>query len=224
MKIAILVFDELTALDAVGPFEVLHFLPEAQIRWVAKRKGPIQCDGGLTVVADATLDEVRSADLLLVPGGFGARKAQHDGELHDWLRAVDATTQITATVCTGSILLASAGLLRGRRANTHWAFHDLLAKHGALPTLERVVRDGKYVSAAGVSAGIDLALTLARELLGDERAAGIQLGIEYDPQPPLDAGHPDRVPVELRERVYRAMHRRDAELEAQNASRNCRYG
>jgi transcriptional regulator GlxA family with amidase domain len=212
MRIAILVFEEITSLDAIGPFEVLHRLPDAQVQWVAKRKGPVRGEGGIALLADHTLDEVREADLLLVPGGFGARKGQHDRELHDWLRAIDATTQLTATVCTGSILLASAGLLRGRKATTHWAFFDSLAQHGALPTRERVVRDGKYASAAGVSAGIDLALTLAQELAGPERAAAIQLGIEYDPQPPMDAGHPDRVPAPVRERLYARMHRRDAEI------------
>jgi putative intracellular protease/amidase len=219
MKIAILVFDELTALDAVGPFEVLHLLPEAEVRWVAKRKGPQRCDGGLFLCADSTLDEVRSADLLLVPGGFGARALQHDHELLDWLRAVDATTQTTATVCTGSILLGAAGLLRGKRATTHWAFYEQLAQHGATPVAERVVRDGKYASAAGVSAGIDLALTLALELAGEERASGIQLAIEYDPAPPLHAGNPARAAKAVRDRIYAASHERDAEI-AQNASRN----
>ncbi|HEX5657721.1 MAG TPA: DJ-1/PfpI family protein [Polyangiales bacterium] len=221
MKIAILVFDELTALDAVGPYEVLHSLPEAKVHWVGKRKGAHRCDGGLSLVADYTLDEVREADLLLVPGGFGARKLQHDRELVDWLRAIDQTTQTTATVCTGSILFAATGLLQGRRATTHWAFFDQLANHGVTPVTERVVRDGKYASAAGVSAGIDLALTLAVELAGLDRASGIQLGIEYDPQPPLQAGNASRVPVPLRNRLYAASHARDAEI-AQNASRNCR--
>lgn len=212
MKIAILVFDEITLLDAIGPYEVLHFLPGAGVHWVGKRKGPVRCDGGARLLVEHTLDEVCDAELLLVPGGFGARRSQNDRELHDWLRAIDATTRVTATVCTGSILLASAGLLRGRRATTHWAFPDQLERHGALFTAERVVRDGKYASAAGVSAGIDLALTLAVELAGTERAASIQLGIEYDPKPPLDAGHPDRVPAALRDAVLAQMRRRDGEL------------
>ncbi|MET0284365.1 MAG: DJ-1/PfpI family protein [Polyangiales bacterium] len=212
MKIAILVFDELTALDAVGPYEVLHFLPGAEVHWVAKRRGAHRCDGGLSVVADHTLEQVQSADLLLIPGGFGARAAQRDHELLDWIRKVDATSTTTATVCTGSILLGAAGLLRGRRATTHWAFYDQLAAHGAKPVAERVVRAGKYATAAGVSAGIDLALTLALELAGPERAAGIQLGIEYDPAPPLDAGNAARAPRALYDRLYAAMHTRDAEV------------
>lgn len=212
MKIAILVFDELTALDAVGPYEVLHFLPDAKVHWVAKRKGAHRCDGGLSLVADYTLDEVREADLLLVPGGFGARALQRDQQVLDWLRAVDETTQTTATVCTGSILLGAAGLLRGRRATTHWAFYDQLAQHGVTPVAERVVRDGKYASAAGVSAGIDLALTLALELAGEERASGIQLAIEYDPAPPLHAGNAAKASKPLRDRIHAASHRRDAEI------------
>jgi transcriptional regulator GlxA family with amidase domain len=212
MKIAILVFDELTALDAVGPYEVLHFLPDAKVHWVGKRKGAHRCDGGLSLVADYTLDEVREADLLLVPGGFGARASQRDREILDWLRAVDRTTKITAAVCTGSILLGAAGLLRGRRATTHWAFYDQLAQHGVTPVAERVVRDGKYACAAGVSAGIDLALTLALELAGEARASGIQLAIEYDPMPPLQAGNASKAPPALRERIYAASHQRDAEI------------
>lgn len=215
MKIAVLLFDEITALDAIGPYEVLHMLPQAEVRWVAKREGPVRADGGLSLVADYALNELTNADLLLVPGGFGARRAQTDEETLDWLRAIDATTKLTASVCTGSILLGAAGLLRERRATTHWAFYDQLASHGVHPVAERVVRDGKYATAAGVSAGIDLALTLAIEFMGPEIASGIQLGIEYDPAPPLQFGNASRVPASLRERVYARSHARDAEIAAQ---------
>jgi putative intracellular protease/amidase len=205
MKIAILLFDEITLLDAIGPYEVLHMLPDAQVHWVAKQKGTFRADGGLRVCADYALGDVTSADLLLVPGGRGARLSRDDRELLEWLRAIDRTTQITATVCTGSLLLAATGLLRERRATTHWAFLEQLAQHGATPVSERVVRDGKYATAAGVSAGIDLALTLAIELAGVERASAIQLGIEYDPEPPLQAGNAARAPQQLRDRVRAAI-------------------
>ncbi|HEY6881816.1 MAG TPA: DJ-1/PfpI family protein [Polyangiales bacterium] len=214
MKIAILLFDEITVLDAIGPYEVLHRLPHAEVHWVAKQKGPVRAEGGLRLMADHTLQEVTQADLLLVPGGFGARRAQGDPEILAWLRAIDATTQLTTSVCTGSILLGAAGLLRGHRATTHWAFYEQLASHGARPVAERVVRDGKYATAAGVSAGIDLALTLAIELRGEDVASGIQLGIEYDPAPPLQSGTPATAPAPVRERVYARCHARDAEIAA----------
>lgn len=212
MDIACLVFDHITALDLVGPCEVLAQLPGAKLRFVAKERGVVRADGGLGLTADHALDELRACDLLLVPGGFGARKLQHDEQVLAWLRAIDATTRITATVCTGSILLAASGLLRGRRATTHWAFMDDLAKYGAEPVSERVVRDGKYACAAGVSAGIDLALSLALELHGRTLAEAVQLAIEYDPQPPLHAGNAATVDPALRARVYERSHARDAEI------------
>lgn len=218
MKIAILLFEEITALDAIGPYEVLSRLPGAKLSWVGKQRGLVRSDAGLGLNVDHTLSEVSKLDMLLVPGGFGARTSQADRELLTWLRDIDATTTITASVCTGSILLGAAGLLRGRRATTHWAFYDELAAHGAQPVSERVVRDGKYASAAGVSAGIDLGLALAIELAGEEVASAIQLSIEYDPAPPLNAGNPANVSSSLRERMYKRAHLRDAEI--QNASRN----
>lgn len=212
MKIAILLFEEITALDAIGPYEVLTRLPGASVAWVGKRKGTVRSDGGLGLSVDHTLDEISAVDMLLVPGGFGARKSQTDPEILAWLRAIDAGTRITACVCTGSLLLGAAGLLRGRRATTHWAFYDQLVAHGATPVSERVVRDGKYATAAGVSAGIDLGLSLALELAGEEVASAIQLSIEYDPAPPLHAGNPARVAPALRDRMYKRAHARDAEL------------
>jgi transcriptional regulator GlxA family with amidase domain len=148
-------------------------------------------------VADASIDEVTSCDLLVIPGGFGERPLEHDVRVLDWIRAMDRTTRITASVCTGSLLLAAAGLLMGRRANTHWASRQRLAAYGALPVADRVVRDGKYATAAGVSAGIDLALALAMELYGRDVAEAIQLGIEYDPEPPLQAGSLSRARPEI---------------------------
>ncbi len=200
MNVVVFLFDGITALDAVGPYEVLSRLPGARLTVAAPRRGEVRTDNRLLgLVADAGLDEIASCDLLLVPGGFGTRALERDARVLAWLRAVDATTRVTAAVCTGALLLGAAGLLAGRRANTHWAQRERLRDFGALPVAERVVRDGKYATAAGVSAGIDLALALAVELAGPEVASAIQLGIEYDPAPPLDAGNPERAPAALRE-------------------------
>ena len=189
MKIAILLFDRFTALDAVGPYEILARMPGAEVVFTAARRGPVRSDlGSLALTADATLDEVTAADLLLVPGGPGSLDQCEQPEVLDWLRAVDATTTWTTSVCTGSVLLAAAGLLTGRRATTHWLLPQALAGFGAQPVDERVVFDGKYATAAGVSAGLDLALHLAGRIHDAETAQGIQLLIEYDPQPPYTAG------------------------------------
>lgn len=202
MRIAILLFDRFTVLDAVGPYQVLAGLPDAEVTFVAERTGPIPDDRGtLALVATATLAEVPSADIVVVPGGPGQSDQMADGPVHEWLRAVDATSTWTTSVCTGGLILAAAGLLEGRRATTHWLYLDHLAAFGAIPTSERVVRDGKYATAAGVSSGIDMALTLAGVLAGDEIAQSIQLMIEYDPQPPYDAGSPDKAPAEIVERL-----------------------
>jgi putative intracellular protease/amidase len=216
MKIAILLFDRITALDAVGPYEVLARLPGAQVTFVAPERGEVRTDNrALGLIADASLEEMRACDLLLVPGGFGTRLLERDDRLLSWLRAVDQTTRITASVCTGSLLLAAAGLLAGRRANSHWAQRDRLVEHGAIPVADRIVRDGKYATAAGVSAGIDLALTLAIELSGLEVAAAIQLAIEYDPAPPMDCGDATRAPAAIRAAIVARVRARDAELAAQ---------
>jgi putative intracellular protease/amidase len=200
MKIVFLMYDGLTALDVVGPYEVLARLPGAEVVFAAPGSSDVVTgDARLRLGVDAALDQVSAADLLLVPGGLATRRLMRDQRVLDWVRALDRTTAITASVCTGSLVLAAAGLLAGRRATCHWARLPLLGQLGAVPVAERVVRDGKYATAAGVSAGIDLALTLALELAGREVAQAIQLGIEYDPAPPLDAGHPDRVPAPVRE-------------------------
>ena len=211
MKIVFLVFDGLTALDAVGPYEVLSRLPGAQAVFAAPRRGTIRTgDGALGLTADVALGEVAACDLLVVPGGFGVRALQADAAVLGHLRALDATTRVTASVCTGALVLASAGLLAGRRATTHWAYRDQLAALGAVPVAERVVRDGKYATSAGVSAGIDLALSLAMELSSPGAAAAIQLGIEYDPAPPLDAGNAERAPAPVREAVLARLRAREA--------------
>ncbi|MFD9691419.1 DJ-1/PfpI family protein [Kitasatospora sp. NPDC059088] len=189
MRIAFLLYDDFTALDAVGPYEVLSRIPGAEVVFTAAKPGPVRSDMTLALTADATLDEVDSADVLLVPGGPGTEAQLTDPAVLDWVRRVDATTTWTTSVCSGSLILAAAGLLEGRRATSHWGVLDGLTRFGAEPTgTERIVVDGKYATAAGVSAGIDLALRLAGLIAGDGTAQAIQLLIEYDPQPPYAAG------------------------------------
>ena len=215
MNIVKLVFERITALDVIGPYEVLARLPGAQVKMVGPERGVVRSDNGAVgLAADLAIGEVSSADILLVPGGFGTRLLEKDERVKAWIRDVDATTRVTASVCTGALLLAAAGVLRGRRANTHWALRERLRELGAVPEASRVVRDGKYASAAGVSAGIDLALALAAELASPEVAQAIQLGIEYDPAPPFDAGSPERAPAAIREAVLGRIRARDAELGA----------
>ncbi|HLT17227.1 MAG TPA: DJ-1/PfpI family protein [Acidimicrobiales bacterium] len=198
MHVAIVLFDRLTALDAVGPYEVLGQVPGTTVTFVATEPGPKRTDTGfLSLVADAALDEVPDPDVVLVPGGPGQAQAEQDGALLEWLRAADATSSWTTSVCTGSLVLGAAGLLRGKRATTYWLALDELRRHGAEPISERVVVDGKVMTAAGVSSGIDMALALVARVHGDEVAQLVQLGIEYDPQPPFDAGSPDKAPAHL---------------------------
>lgn len=199
MQIAIALFDRFTALDAVGPYEVLGRVPGAEVVFVADRPGPVRTDlGSLGLVVDASFDDVARPDVVVVPGGPGTR-AHLDGSsaLSDWVRSTRATARWTTSVCTGALVLAGAGLLAGRTATTHWATADLLESLGARYVAERVVVDDDLVTAAGVSAGIDMALTLAAALAGDDVARAIQLGIEYDPHPPFDAGTPDKAGPEL---------------------------
>jgi putative intracellular protease/amidase len=198
MNIAILLYDRLTALDAIGPYEVLSRLPGAQVTFTAQEAGPVRTDNGmLTILAEKAIDDVQMPDILLVPGGPGEVATRAGGPVLDWVRTVHETTSWTTSVCTGSLVLAAAGLLNGKRATSHWLALEQLARLGARPVSERVVFDGKIVTAAGVSAGIDMALSLAARIGGDHLAQAIQLGIEYDPQPPFDAGSPAKAPAEL---------------------------
>lgn len=202
MRIALLIFDGLTALDAVGPYEVLSRLPGAEVSFVAGRPGPQRTDtGALALHADRGFAELTDPEVVLVPGGPGNRELLGDEEVLEWLRGADRASTWTTSVCTGSLVLGAAGLLEGRRATCHWLYRDALAAYGAEPTAERVVEDGKLITAAGVSAGIDMALTLAARIGGAEVAQAIQLGIEYDPRPPFDAGSPERAPEQLVERL-----------------------
>ncbi|MER6347086.1 DJ-1/PfpI family protein [Streptomyces sp. NPDC001595] len=198
MQIAVVLYDRFTALDAVGPYEILGRIPDAETVFVAERTGPVRTDqGSLALTADKTFAEVPAPDIVVVPGGPGQDAQMENPALLDWLRAADTTSTWTTSVCTGSLLLAAAGLLDGRRAASHWLALDLLARFGARSTGERVVLDGKYVTAAGVSAGIDMGLILLGRIAGDDHARAVQLLTEYDPQPPYDAGSPHKAPAHL---------------------------
>ncbi|MFC8506487.1 DJ-1/PfpI family protein [Streptomyces sp. NPDC057411] len=198
MQIAVVLYDRFTSLDAVGPYELLARLPGAETVFVAKEAGPVRNDqDSLALVADRTLAEVPRPDIVLVPGGPGSQAAMEDPELLAWLRTADATSTWTTSVCTGSLVLAAAGLLEGRRATSHWLALEELRPFRAEPTGERVVFDGKYVTAAGVSSGIDMALHLLGRIAGDAAAQTVQLLTEYDPQPPYDAGSPDKAPASI---------------------------
>ena len=197
MEIAIPLYDRFTALDAVGPYEVLWRIPGARVRWVGAEARPYATDRGLQLVAEATFADVAAPDVLVVPGGTGTLDALADERLVDWIRTADATSTWTTSVCTGALLLGAAGLLDGRRATTHWAYLDRLEAYGATPASDRVVREGKIITSAGVSSGIDMALTLAAEIAGADVAQAIQLRIEYDPEPPFDTGSTAKAPEHI---------------------------
>ncbi|MGH8985766.1 MAG: DJ-1/PfpI family protein [Acidimicrobiia bacterium] len=206
MQIAVLLFDELNALDAVGPYEVLRALPGAGVCFVAADPGPKTTESGaLALVAGHALHAVPRPDIVVVPGGRGELDARADERVIEWLRSAHDAAQWTTSVCTGALLLGAAGLLAGKRATTHWTALEALRELGAdVVANERVVFDGKIVTAAGVSAGIDMALTLATEIAGPEVAQAIQLDLEYDPQPPHDTGSTAKAPPALAERILAA--------------------
>jgi len=197
MDIAIVAYEHMAALDAIGPFEVLAHLPDSTVTWVGLEVGVKRTEegnGGAGISADVVLEDVPHPDVIVVPGGHGEQALRTNERFLTWLRCAHETSTWTTSVCTGSLLLGAAGLLQGKRATSHWLALDVLPTFGAEPTLERVVFDGKIVTAAGVSSGIDMALALAARIAGDLVAQTIQLGIEYDPQPPFDAGSPLKAP------------------------------
>jgi transcriptional regulator GlxA family with amidase domain len=198
MQIAFVLYPQFTGLDIVGPFQTLADLPGVEAVFVAETEGPVvDHTGRLSIVATASFDEVTAPDVIVVPGGFGDRDATPDHPVARWIRAVHPTTTFTTSVCTGAIFLAHAGVLDGLDATTHWAAYSRLRALGAHPTEERVVERGKVITAAGVSAGIDMGLTLASKLFDEESAKVVQLAIEYDPQPPFDSGAPSKVSKEF---------------------------
>ncbi len=199
LRVAILLFPGLTALDAIGPYEVLTRVPGARVVFTSRMPGPVRTsDGRLALTADFALHQMASPEVVVVPGGPGARDALDHVEVAQWLRDAHETSLWTTSVCTGSLLLAGANILTGVPATTHYAAVDLLRDLGAVPVAERVVRCGKVITAAGVSAGIDMALQLAALIAGEDIAKAIQLIIEYDPQPPFDAGSPQKAGADIR--------------------------
>ncbi|GIH47294.1 DJ-1/PfpI family protein [Microbispora rosea] len=202
MNIAIPLYPRFTALDAVGPYTVLAFAPGCTVTFVAAEPGPVLDDrGSLSLAATASYGDLPAPDVVVVPGGPGTIEALSDTELLGWIARAHEGTRWTTSVCSGSFLLGAAGLLKGRRATTHWGWLDRLAGFGAEPVSERVVIDGKVVTAAGVSSGIDMALTLLAEMRDEETAQAVQLAIEYDPRPPFAAGNPKTAPAGLSDKA-----------------------
>lgn len=198
MEIAIPVYDGFTALDAIGPYQVLGNVPGAQVSFVAERAGPVVSDDGvLTLLAERTLAESPHPEVIVMPGTPNVPELLANAALVGWTREAHAHSQWTTSVCTGALVLGAAGVLSGLEATTHWAAMDALESLGARPTQRRVVREGRVITAAGVSSGIDMALTLAALIAGDEVAQVIQLWIEYDPQPPYAAGSLDTAPAAI---------------------------
>ena len=198
MVIAIPIFDGLTALDAIGPYEVLSRLPDARVEFAALEPGVKRTDNGmLALTAERALDELPHPDVIVMPGGHGTRALMHDDRMLDWVRVAHETSRFTTSVCTGSLVLGAAGILDGLEATTHWAVLDTLGRLGAVPVTRRVVEQGKVITAAGVSSGIDMALTLAARIAGEDVARAIQLAIEYDPEPPFDSGSIAKAPPEI---------------------------
>ena len=218
MRIAILLYEGLTALDAVGPYEVLALVPGARVQFVAREPGPKRTDTGfLALTADYALSDVPRPDIIVVPGSSNSTaEPMRDPATLDWLRSAHEATRWTTSVCSGALVLAAAGLLRGKRAATHWAAAPHLAQFGAEYAAERFVEDGKIITAAGVSAGIDMALHLAARVAGEEEAQVIQLLTEYDPRPPFDAGSMKKATPEVAERAARRM----AELASRERARS----
>jgi len=191
MKIIIYLYNGITMLDAVGSYEVLRNISGADLYFVAEKKGKITTDSGLIDIdVKYSIDEIKDADILLIPGSTIAFMKEMEKEnVLEWIRVVDGTTKWTTSVCTGSIMLSSSGLLKGLKATSHWKAIGLMRKYGVIPTRERIVEQGKYITAAGVSAGIDMALYLASKIVGEDETKAIQLTIEYDPQPLYDSGN-----------------------------------
>jgi transcriptional regulator GlxA family with amidase domain len=210
MRIAIPLFDSITVLDAVGPYEILSRVPGMEVKFVGAERRLYASDNGmLRLQADATLAEIPAPEILCVPGGVGVFQ-EIDGPLVPWIRQAHETSTWTTSVCTGSLLLGAAGVLDGLKATTHWMSLEQLPAYGAAPTGDRVVEQGRVITAAGVSSGLDMALNLAARLVGDDIAQAIQLSVEYDPQPPFDAGSPEKAPAVAMELARAAVRRREA--------------
>lgn len=195
LTIVFVLFPNLTQLDFTGPLQVLSRLPGASVYLAAKTMAPVSTDAVLTLNPTCTFTDCPPADVICIPGGFGVDDAIRDEELMAFVKREGARAKYVTSVCTGAFVLGAAGLLNGKRATTHWAYHDELEKVGAVPVKKRVVRDGNLITGGGVTAGIDFAFTAAAEIAGEDVAKAIQLGLEYDPGPPFDAGSPDKAPA-----------------------------
>lgn len=201
MKIVIFIFDNFTALDIIGPYEVLSRIPGAEVSLAGLQPGLYKDGKGLRIFAGYSIADVDRADVVVIPGGFGIDNILNNTQVIDWLTRIHETSRYTVSVCSGSLLLGAAGLLNRGKAATHWNRKEQLKSYGANVVDERYVQDGKIITSAGVSAGIDMSLYLVSKLLNEDAAKAIQLGLEYDPQPPFDAGHPKKVSKELLEQL-----------------------
>ncbi len=191
-NIVFVLFPNVTQLDFTGPLQVLSRLPGASVHLAAKTLDPVSTDAVLTLNPTCTFSNCPPADILCIPGGFGVDDAILDPALIAFVKHASAQAEYVTSVCTGAFVLGAAGVLKGKRATTHWAYHEALTEIGAIPTKQRVVRDGNIFTGGGVTAGIDFAFTLITEIAGEEFAKGLQLGLEYDPAPPFDAGSPNK--------------------------------
>lgn len=206
------IFDSITQLDFTGPLQVLHRLPDSKVHIIASTLDPVMSDCGLALVPTTTFADCPPLDLICVPGGFGVEAAMADAQTIAFVRKQAARARYVTSVCTGAFVLGTAGLLKGKKATTHWAYHPMLATVGAIPTQGRVVRDGHIFTGGGVTAGIDFALTIVAEIAGDQAAQGIQLSIEYDPAPPFDSGSPNKAHSDVLARLAGGYAKRNAEF------------
>lgn len=212
LDVVAVLFPNVTQLDLTGPVQVFSRLPGARVHLAWWDTGPVPTDVGFSIVPTATFEGAPQADVLLVPGGQGAFDLLEDEHALDFVRRQAAGARFVTSVCTGAFVLGAAGLLRGRRATTHWASHAMLELLGAIPEQARVVRDGEVITGGGVTAGIDVALSVAADLYDPATARAAQLALEYDPQPPFDAGHPGRPgadPVQVRDTIAAARGQRE---------------
>lgn len=214
LNIGLLLFPRVQQLDMTGPYDVFAHMADARVHLVAKTREPVMSSAGMILTPDAAFADCPALDVICVPGGSGVGDLMEDEQTLAFIRRQAAGARYVTSVCTGALVLGAAGLLRGKRATTHWAFHALLAELGAVPVHERVVRDGNLLTGGGITAGIDFALTLAAELVGEHEAQAIQLQMEYAPAPPFDSGDPERAPAavvsDVRERTAASLAARSA--------------
>jgi transcriptional regulator GlxA family with amidase domain len=201
MKIAILLFDNFTALDVAGPYEVLSNIPNSKIYFVAVKPGLYKNSQGIQIMAEYSLNDITDPEIVVIPGGFGIDSILKNTEILNWIKTVNEKSQWTTSVCSGALLLAEAGILNNRKATTHWNRVEQLKDYPVEFVNERYVKDGKIITSAGVSAGIDMALYLTSLVINENFAKAVQLAIEYDPKPPFDSGSPEKAPKEIVEKI-----------------------